>query len=325
MKYDEFAFFNQQLAAMLREGISLEGALRQLCANMRHGELRTELEKLEADLKNGVPLKEALAARKLPEFYVQMVQVGLQSNDLPGVLLMLADYYQRVDSIWTRLKGLMVYPLMVLGAAFILSCFLTFASTKIIGSNFFEIMGISVPPAYLVNLWAPPILIGLLLTVALLFLLVPALQRNLRWRVPAFREAKLAQVASAMGMMLKTGGNLGDALGLIQQMEKGTIASGELARWQGELAQGRGQFSEMALPGRAFPPLFLWLVSNAGEDLAAGFCRAAEIYHARAIQRTEMFLYAALPISILALGVMICCQIFPLMGSFTMMLNSLGS
>ena len=31
MNLDEFAFVNQQLAAMLRDGIPLEGALRQLC------------------------------------------------------------------------------------------------------------------------------------------------------------------------------------------------------------------------------------------------------------------------------------------------------
>jgi type II secretory pathway component PulF len=37
MKNDEFAFFNQQLAAMLRDGIPLEGALRHLCAEMRSG------------------------------------------------------------------------------------------------------------------------------------------------------------------------------------------------------------------------------------------------------------------------------------------------
>src|SRR5205814_1571539 len=37
MNYDEFAFFNQQLAAMLRDGIPLEGALSRLCADMRRG------------------------------------------------------------------------------------------------------------------------------------------------------------------------------------------------------------------------------------------------------------------------------------------------
>ncbi|MDB6021019.1 MAG: Type secretion system protein [Pedosphaera sp.] len=325
MSMDEFAFFNQQLAGMLREGVPLEGALRQLSANMREGALRAELQLLEADLQNGVPLKQAIVGRKLPEFYVQMVQVGLEGNDLPAVLLMLADYYQRVDSVWTRLKGLMVYPLLVLCLAFVLSCFLTFATTQIIGSGFAEIMGFALPAGVMVNIWAPPILIGALLLIVVLIFSVPGLRRSLRWRVPAFKEAKLAQVASAMGLMLKSGGNLGDSLGLLQQMEKGTIASAELAQWQARLAHGRGQFDEMATPGRAFPPLFLWLIANAGEDLAGGFRRTAEIYSARANHRIEMFLYAALPFSILALGAMICCQIFPLLRSFTLMLNSIGS
>ena len=64
MKYDEFAFLNQQLAAMLRDGIPLEGALKRLCAEMRQGALRSELEKLEADLARGEPLQKALTARQ---------------------------------------------------------------------------------------------------------------------------------------------------------------------------------------------------------------------------------------------------------------------
>ncbi len=63
MKYDEFAFFNQQLAAMLRDGIPLEGALRRLCDEMRAGALRTELQALEADLAKGTPIADALTDR----------------------------------------------------------------------------------------------------------------------------------------------------------------------------------------------------------------------------------------------------------------------
>ena len=331
MKNDEFAFFNQQLSAMLRDGIPLEGALRQLCANMRRGRLRAELELLEKDLSGGAPIQTALAARKLPEFYVQMVQVGVQSNDLTGVLLMLADYYQRVDSIWTRLKGLMVYPLLVLTGAFALSCFLTFLASRIVGSfpdmmTLFEgAAPVSSPAETLASLWAPPILIGALLVVFLMFLIVPGWNRKWRWRLPAFKEAKLAQVASAMRLMLKTGGNLGDSLRLIERLEKGSPASDELVRWRARLSAGHAKFSDMATPGTAFPALFVWLVGNSGEDLAGGFQRAAEIYGARAAYRIEMLLYAALPFSILTLGTMIICQLFPLVKIITRFLSMLGS
>jgi len=80
MNYDEFAFFNQQLAAMLREGIPLEGALKQLCAGMRSGPLRAEIEKLEADLARGTPLKEALARRTLPDLYRQITTAPTPSG-----------------------------------------------------------------------------------------------------------------------------------------------------------------------------------------------------------------------------------------------------
>jgi type II secretory pathway component PulF len=325
MKYDEFAFFNQQLAAMLRDGMPLEGALRQLCESMRRGTFRTELERLETDLKNGTPINAALAARKLPEFYVRMVNIGVEGNDLPGMLLLLADYYQRVDSTWTRLKGLMVYPMVILLAAFGLSCFMTLLYHVLVGSTFFEIMSIPVPSLMMVSIWGPPILIGSLLAVALCCLLVPAAARMLRWRLPAFREAELAQVASAMALMLKTGGNLNDALGLVQQLERGTPACAELGEWRKHLAEGRGKFAELAVAGRAFPPLFLWLVGNAGEDLAAGFQRASEIYTSRAIHRSELFLYAAMPTTVLLLGAMVACQLFPVVKTFTDLLNGIGS
>ena len=46
MNYDELAFFNQQLAAMLRDGIPLEGAVKQLCAGIKTGRLRDELSQI---------------------------------------------------------------------------------------------------------------------------------------------------------------------------------------------------------------------------------------------------------------------------------------
>ena len=59
--------------------------------------------------------------RQLPELYRCLVEVGAQSNDLPDVLTLLADHYQRRYHIWTRLKGLMVYPFIVLTASLLRS------------------------------------------------------------------------------------------------------------------------------------------------------------------------------------------------------------
>ena len=125
MKYEEFAFFNQQLAAMVRDGIPLEGAVQRLCGEMRHGPLRAELTKLGDDLAKGRPFARSRATPTTARTLPPDAQVGAQTNDLPGVLTMLADHYQRRQALWTRLKGLMVYPAIVLVAALLLSCFLS--------------------------------------------------------------------------------------------------------------------------------------------------------------------------------------------------------
>ncbi len=152
MKYDEFAFFNQQLAAMLRDGIPLEGALRRLCQEMRRGKLRDELQTLEADLAKGVPMADALPPRQLPELYKRMILVGVKSGDLPGALTMLADYFQRQNDVWTRLKSMMTYPLIVMFVAFLISTVLAFAWSCVIGPSFKDVfsgMGVALPGATL--------------------------------------------------------------------------------------------------------------------------------------------------------------------------------
>ncbi|MGD0813591.1 MAG: type II secretion system F family protein [Verrucomicrobiota bacterium] len=327
MKYDEFAFLNQQLAAMVRDGIPLESALRRLCADMRQGPLRAELEKLEADLAKGTPLREAARARRLPELYRQMLEVGAQSNDLPGILTMLADHYQRRHVIWTRLKGLMVYPAIVLFGSFLLSVFLclilnTMGRTVFV-SNLFGRSQMS-PLFFGFGIWGAPVVLGIAVVLLSVALTTPRVRRALRWRLSAFKEASLAQTASALVLMLRSGVPLDNALRLVEQLEKGTPAEGEVARWRQRLAAGQGKFSEMAEGGKVFPPLFVWTVSQSHEDLTSGFQRAAEIYQARATYRTELLLYSALPCSVMALGLVIMTQIQPVIFMFVIMMQTIG-
>jgi type II secretory pathway component PulF len=323
MNYDEFAFFNQQLAAMLREGIPLEGALKQLCAGMRSGPLRAEIEQLEADLARGTPLKEALARRALPDLYRQMIQIGARSNDLPGVLTLLADHYHRANALWTRLKGLLVYPLIVI--------LVSLGLTLLISLNFSRFLsqfGTELAPQPILtipSIWMPPIVLALVALLGVAAVCIPSWRARLRWRLPAFREASLAQLASAMALMLKNGTTLPEALALAEALESATPAAKALAHWRQFVEAGQGKPAEWTGDSRPFPPLFLWLVQKGGENVAAGFQKAAEIYQARASYRIEIALYGALPVSILLLGEMVLWQAIPLVRSMTWIMNAIGS
>jgi type II secretory pathway component PulF len=332
MKYEELAFVNQQLAGMLKSGIPLEGALRQLCSNMRSGRLRAELEALEADLAKGVPLQDALNARRLPEFYVRMLQLGARTGDLPGVLTLVADYYQRAHLGWTRLKGLMVYPAIVLVASLGLSAFIAvIGSALLTGDSGLVGLLFEGRPRFegeinglLATMWTPVAGLLLLTLAAAVALVVPPIRRLLRWRLPGFREDSLTNLASTMNVMLSSGSHLGEALDLAGHLEAGTPAGTELRRWKSRLTEGHAKIADIARESKVFPPLFVWLLAQGSEDLAAGFRKAAEIYFARARHRTEMLLYVALPVSVMVLGLMIVGQFMPLFRTLIRTIDALG-
>jgi type II secretory pathway component PulF len=332
MKYDEFAFFNQQLAAMLRDGIPLEGALRRLCQEMRRGNLRDELQMLEADLAKGTPMTDALAPRQLPELYKRMILVGVKSGDLPGALTMLADYFQRQNSIWTRLKSMMTYPLIVMFVAFLISLVLAFLWTQVIGPSMMGVFGgmnMRMPAATLLALsslqgiWVFPVSLGIVFLLMLSIVFLPGLRGKYLWRLPAFKEATISRIASSLTLLLKNGINLPDAIGLVEQLETSTAASADLQQWQKKLAAGTVKFSEVAAGNRLVPPLFVWVVASAGEDMIAGFSRAAEIYYSRAIYRTEVALYSVLPVASLFLGAVVLSQAFLVISMFLPLISML--
>ena len=324
MKQDEFAFFNQQLAGMLQAGIPLEGALKQLCSTMRHGATRNQFQKLQSDLLQGKPLEQSLQSSELPEFYRQMVRVGAQTNDLPGMLLLLADYYQKLSLLQTRLKGVLVYPLIVLFSALGLSIFLSLLYGRIIremavGDVF------AIPPMLFFSLWLPPLLLTAISVAALFSIFHPRIRRFLRWRIPALRDANLSQLASAAGLILRRGSDMGSVFKLLRQLEALTPAEHEIAIWEKRLGEGHAKFSDMATEKKTFPPLFFWLVENSGSDIAGGFMKAAEVYGNRAAYRADMLLFAALPVSVLILGMMLVLQVAPFMQMMKVAFTSMTS
>jgi type II secretory pathway component PulF len=161
-------------------------------------------------------------------------------------------------------------------------------------------------------LWVPPILLAVVAVPALAAVALPAFRRRIVWRLPAFREASLCRVAAALAVLLRAGAAFPEALALVEEMQRGTPAGADLALWKKRCSEGAGKFPAIAAGSKVFPPMFVWLVAGAGEDLAAGFERAARVYQGRSAYRTNVLLYAALPVSLLFLGLIILSQIYPM-------------
>ena len=334
MKTDEFAFFNQQLAAMLRDGIPLEGALKRLCQEMRAGVLREELLALEQSLSRGMPLAEALAPRQLPDLYKRLLVIGVKGNDLPGALTMLADYFQRQNQVWTRIRSMMTYPLIVLAVATLISILIAGVWVWYIGPSFKDVfagMGVTMPAFTLFvfeilnSIWAFPLAIGLMTLAVVALFFVPACRDKIIWRLPAFNEAMVSRVSASIHLMLQQGTPPPEAIELAEKLETNPQVVADLQNWRQKLAGGTRKFSEVTAGSVVMPAMFGWLVSGAGENLAQGFKRAAEIYYARAVYRTEVALYTILPMASIFLGAVVISQAMLLIAMYLPLISMISN
>jgi type II secretory pathway component PulF len=232
---------------------------------------------------------------------------------------MLADYFQRQSNVLIRLRSLMVYPLIVLFAAFLISVLITVMWGCVIAPSFMSVfagMGIKLPGATLFalealkHIWIFPVIMGILFFATLGIFFITPLSGRFLWRLPAFKEASVARVAAALNLLLKHGVSLPDAISLVSEVEANVGAVADLRGWQKNISGGVAKFSEVARTARTFPPMFIWVVAGAGEDLAGGFNRAAEIYQSRAIYRTEMAVYSVLPFASMILGAVVLSQAY---------------
>src|SRR5207244_4136250 len=151
-----------------------------------------------------------------------MVEIGARSNDLPGVLTLLADYYHRANALWTRLKGLMVYPLIVVVVSLGLTLLLSLTFSRFMPNLFDQLAPVST--LAVASMWMPPVFLGLAALLGVGAISIPAWRASLRWRLPAFREASLAQLASAITLMLRNGATLAEALAMAEKLEAATPA-----------------------------------------------------------------------------------------------------
>lgn len=319
MKLAEFAFANQQLAGMIRNGRPLEGALRHLCRDMKDGRLKTELQTLETDLAEGAPLAKAIESRNLPIFYKRMLQVGSQANDVPGVLLLLANYYNRIGIVWDRLKTALFYPIIVLLMATLLSFGLAEIMTRMQTGFFLPDTRYETGayPFFVHMTWLPVfVLMGLfILTAACCW--IPFVRERIKWWMPVSRNTVIAQFASSLSLLLRRGCPLGEAAKFMHELEGNSVLGREMKTWSDRIESGVICFSALGEKTKVLPPTFVWMLEQEAENLPDGLDRAASVYAERAQHQTDLLMNAVAPIGLLVMGVIVGLQVYPAIWWFT--------
>lgn len=105
----------EQLAVMLRAGISLPRALRDLQEESSSKQVREVLSGIVVDVEGGVPFSTALSKqpRSFSSVYYQMVKGGEQSGNMSEILTKLAYQQQKDYELRGKVRGALIYPAIV--------------------------------------------------------------------------------------------------------------------------------------------------------------------------------------------------------------------
>jgi len=121
--------FTNQLAVMIRAGISLQGALEAIAEQGENRKFKAIITDLKMQIEGGQSFSQALAEHRhlFGNLYVNMVAAAEVSGSMSTMLQKLAEYLDQESETRSQVKGAMVYPIiiatMAVGATIFLLCF----------------------------------------------------------------------------------------------------------------------------------------------------------------------------------------------------------
>lgn len=109
---NDLAWATRQLASLLGASLPLEAALSATVEQAERKHIAQTLSAVRADVRGGMRLAEALAARPrdFPEIYRALIAAGEESGDLAQVMERLADYIEERNNLRGKILTAFIYP-----------------------------------------------------------------------------------------------------------------------------------------------------------------------------------------------------------------------
>lgn len=116
LKDRELASFCEQMAMMLKAGISTLEGISILKESLADSEGRMILEEVYEELEVSGDLHGAFVKSGVfPQYFLNLTEIGERAGRLDEVFSSLADYYNRQDALAKNIKSAVTYPCIMIG------------------------------------------------------------------------------------------------------------------------------------------------------------------------------------------------------------------
>lgn len=147
VKFKDLVLCTRQLSILQDAGLPILRSLKILAEMQKPGRLKNSLMDVCDEIEGGATLSEAMSKspKCFDRLYVNMIRAGEAGGALEVILRRLSEFMERAMSLKRKVKGAMVYPIVVVSVAVAI---LTFIMLKIVPQfkKIFDDFGSTLPP-----------------------------------------------------------------------------------------------------------------------------------------------------------------------------------
>jgi len=282
VKLKELSVFSRQFATMINSGLPILRALAILSDQTNNKELARVLGECRLDIEQGSSLSAAI--QKHPKvfnnLFVSMVKSGETGGSLDSVLLRLADMIENEVKLRGKIKSAMTYPIAVVAlVSLILSGMLLFVVPQF--KSIYTQLGGSLPLPTRVLLMISDVFKKYWYIVIIAFFggrfflrrwkATPAGREAVdafKLRVPVFgslfHKTALARFAGTLGMLLRSGVPILQALDIVSDTVNNKVISKAVNDVQSSVREGESMAKPLG-KHKVFPPMVVQMLA-VGEE-----------------------------------------------------------
>jgi len=277
----------RQLATLVDAGLPLLRGLRVLLRQTKSPALRNALEVMGQSVESGSTFSEALSQhpRVFDNLYVNMVRAGEAGGVLEVVLARLAEFMEKAEKIKNKVRGAMVYPIVVLCAAVgILSFLLTaiipkfedifkdlLEGKKLPGITQFVIGASKAVRGHAVIVVGSVVVLVVVINVWKKTKAGRAVMDNIKLRTPVFgtliRRSAIARLTRTLGTLLSSGVPVLQALTIVRDTSGNAVIARAIQHVHDSVKEGESMTAPMEA-SKVFPPMVISMV-EVGEETGA--------------------------------------------------------
>jgi type II secretion system protein F len=320
----DMAIFTHQLSDLLGSGLTLLNALNVLYEQTENRYLRSVVQDVMAQVRDGAPLSEALSKypKVFSRLFTSMVHAGEIGGVLEDVLKRLSMFYEKEEEIKAKVQSAMAYPLLVsVVGAFTVFVLLSFVVPRLtaIFTEFDQILPL--PTRILIKIsnffaefwW---LVLAFAALVIFLALRINKTKEGKLWldrlilNIPVvgefMKKVEIGRLTKSLSTLLDNGVPILQAIEVVADAVTNEVIKRELERIGAEIRDG-APFSTAIKSSRYFPIFVLNMISVGEETgaLEAALQKVGDSYERDADRSVKVITSLIEPLMILGLGAVV--------------------